>query len=78
MRGVAAGPTLNPTFFIVMDRLHVSLPEKMEEWAQIQSEHQGSIFGIGSNKPEMRQLLQERLRVAYDLAAAFSYMHDKK
>ncbi|KAL7567965.1 hypothetical protein ACA910_019674 [Epithemia clementina (nom. ined.)] len=78
MRGIASGPKLSPDFFIIMDRLHETLAGKMEHWAHVQSEHQGTFFGIGANKPQVKQLLLERLTVAYDLAAAFSYMHDKK
>lgn len=78
MRGIASGPPLSPNFFIIMDRLHATLSEKLEYWRLLKAENQGAFFGIGSNKPEMKQLMHQRLTVAYDLAAAFSYMHDKK
>ena len=78
MRGIASGPTLSPNFFIIMDRLHETLTEKMEHWINLQGRNQGTVFGIGSRKSQLEKLFQERMTVAYDLAAAFSYLHDRK
>jgi hypothetical protein len=35
-------------------------------------------LGRGANKTELHQLLVERMVVAYDLAAAFRYMHENE
>jgi hypothetical protein len=75
MRGYAAGPTLSPNFFIVMDRLYETLEERFKVWASMKKEH-NKMFR--KNERELRNLLTERMIVAYDLAAAFSYMHDSK
>lgn len=78
MRGVASGPWLSPSFFIVMDRLYETLDVKLKQWSQIEYTNRGGLFGRGANRLELQQLLVERLVVAYDLAAAFWYMHQNK
>jgi len=78
MRGIASGPSLSTEFFIVMDRLYGTLADKIQEWRNSQSKLKGNIFGMGSDKSRMRELLLQRTIVAYDLAAAFWYMHEKK
>ena len=74
MRGVASGNMLSPGFFIVMDRLYQTLTEKMSVWARVVANNRGALFGVGSNKPELKHLLLERMIVAYDLAAAFHHL----
>ena len=76
---------LNREFFIIMDRLYATLSQRLKDWRSIKNEiSKGtlSFFGFGSaslyKKPEMQQLTIERMTVAYDLAAAFRYMHDNK
>jgi len=78
MRGMSSGDLLSPNCFFVMDRLYETLVEKMQGWSTVKASSKGRIFGIGRNDMEMEQLLVERLIVAYDLAAAFWYMHDQK
>jgi hypothetical protein len=78
MRGIASEPRLSPNFFIVIDRLYATLGEKLIQWAAVEKRHRGRFFGIGSKQAEPQQLLLERLIVAYDLAAAFQYIHDRK
>jgi len=78
MRGTASGPVLDTNFFIIMDRLYGTLTDKIGQWSKVQSRHKGNLFGMGGDKNQKKQLLVERLVVAYDLAAAFWYMHEKK
>lgn len=78
MRGIASGPTLHRDFFIVMDRLYGTLTDKMDQWRKDQYDMKGNFLGMGANKTQIKQLLKERMTVAYDLAAAFYYMHEKK
>jgi hypothetical protein len=78
MRGMSTGDFMSPNFFIVMDRLYETLGEKMQLWILLKASHKGGLFRIGANILELEQLMVERLIVAYDLAAAFWYMHDHK
>jgi hypothetical protein len=75
MRGMSTGDFMSPNFFIVMDRLYETLGEKMQLWRSLKASHKGGLFRIGANTLELEQLMVERLIVAYDLAAAFWYMH---
>lgn len=75
---MSTGDFMSPNFFIIMDRLYETLGEKMKEWTTLKASHKGGLFRIGAHTLELEQLMVERLIVAYDLAAAFWYMHDHK
>lgn len=60
------------------DRLYGMLDIKIKDWSKREKENRGGLFGRGANKLELHELLVERLVVAYDLAAAFWYMHQNK
>ena len=60
-----------------MDRLYETLDKRMKTWQKTKKTASG-VFGIGGDKSARRQLLVERLIVAYDLAVAFSYIHENK
>jgi serine/threonine protein kinase len=78
MRGWSASDPLKEGFFLLLDRLYDTLHERMKEWQKIKKQAKGSLFGCGSNKDELRDLMRDRLLVAYDLAAAFGYLHENK
>lgn len=75
MRGISLGNDLTPEIFFVMDRLFETLDKRMDSWKRTKKTASG-IFGFGGDKSARRHLLVERLVVAYDLAAAFSYIHE--
>ena len=78
MRGFASGNELDPGFFIIMDRLYGTLNEKIATWKKEYSGVKGKLFGIGADKDSIQKLVLERMKVANDLAVAFSFMHSKK
>jgi hypothetical protein len=77
MRGYSATPELSTHSFIILDRLYMTLDDKIDEWRARQKEYQGSPFDCcgGANLQGQAELMKDRLLVAYDLSAAFSYMH---
>ena len=54
------------------------LDARIKKWAEIEKKNRGGMFGRGVNKLRLQELLVERLVVAYDLAAAFWYMHQNQ
>jgi hypothetical protein len=81
MRGYSATPELSIDSFIILDRLYMTLDDKIDEWSARQKEYQGFCFGgccWGANLVGQAELMKDRLLVAYDLSAAFSYMHKHK
>ena len=78
LRGVAKGDMVDPHFFIILDRLHMTLDVQMKDWAACLKSKRGSLFGIGKDKDGLKGLLVDRLTVAYDLAAAFFYLHENR
>jgi len=69
---------LDKDFFIIMDRLHSTLDQRINTWYHEEKRHHGSVFGIGKNKKLLRELMIERMTIAYDLAAAFMYLHENR
>ena len=76
MRAVSTSDYVDPNFFIVMDRLYDTLAVRVKSWRETRNKFKGGFLGRGANKIELRQLLVERMVVAYDLSAAFRYMHE--
>ena len=87
MRGFASGPFLRPDFFIVLDRLYEILSQRVKVWKHALQNHASEKLWktllLRKGKKEQKQnvvqdILLERLVIAYDLAAAFAYMHQNQ
>jgi hypothetical protein len=77
MRGMAKGNMVDNSFFIILDRLDITLDRRMNQWYTTNKKSQG-FCGIGKKKIVLHRLLVERMTVAYDLAAAFFYLHENR
>ena len=68
-------------FFILLDRLDLTLTEKIEAWKK---DMPSGIFAICCQKKkeklfyEREKLFYERLMVGHDLSLAIAYLHKKK
>jgi serine/threonine protein kinase len=80
LRGIAKGPLCAPGFFIVLDRLHGTLDERLKAWRRLADRHGGCIRQLCSrtSRDALQYLLIERMTIAYDLAAAFFYLHEHR
>jgi serine/threonine protein kinase len=65
----------SPGFFLVLDRLHGTLFEKLDTWKTHLQTLEDSIF-VWDRVSKLRTLWGERMRVMKDLAGALSYLHD--
>jgi serine/threonine protein kinase len=74
LRGMAAAGTSGFAtmqergYFLLLDRLQCTLEHKIEHWRNFDK-----ALSLGDSKK--RQFLAERLHVAFDVAAALSYLH---
>ena len=79
MRGMCAGPLVSDDFFIILDRLYETLDKRMRKWhTQNKKNMKGICFGLCKKKQPIMDLMVERMMVAYDLAAAFFYLHENR
>jgi serine/threonine protein kinase len=82
MRAWAACDPLckDDSYFIVLDRLYDTLDVRIDKWKQTKKKAKGplGIMGLGSNKEALKDLMMDRLLVAYDLSAAFRYLHENR
>lgn len=80
LRGMAQGDIVDRHFFIVLDRLHGTLDGRIKSWRRIYDHHTTFWRHVCSQKSReiLKVLMIERLTVAYDLAAAFFYLHENR
>ena len=58
-----------------MDRLFGTLEDKIDSWEQALAMHKGCCGTTKNDGSEVKELLKERLLVAYDLTTALNYLH---
>ena len=66
-----------PGFLLVLDRLTLTLEEKIHQWSLDQRKFRG-VMGFGRDAASLDKLLMQRLIVAFDIARAMKYLHKKK
>ena len=69
------------SYFIILDRLYDTLDVRIEKWKQTKKKAKGPLgmmAGLGSNKEALKDLMMDRLLVAYDLSSAFRYLHENR
>jgi hypothetical protein len=57
-----------------MDRLYGTLENKLDAWERELAMNKGCCGNVKTNNVT-KELLKERLLVAYDLSTAFNYLH---
>jgi hypothetical protein len=80
MRGVAGEP-LTPNFAIVLDRLYLTLEEKIDEWTDMKKNAtSGGFCGCFGSVDSVTKaaILLSATTVAYDLSCALRYIHSQK
>jgi serine/threonine protein kinase len=50
----------------------------MEHWRKTEKNCKGFMLGLGKKRHVLKELLVERMTVAYDLAAALFYLHENR
>jgi hypothetical protein len=78
----------HPKFFFLMDRLHGTLHDKINEWEQSLGRKKIDVMKIFLKRLRSlrsresdsweREFMKERLFVAHDIASAIKYLHDNK
>jgi len=75
IRAIATTEYLHKDFFVILDRLYNTLEKEIDKWGSKQRKNSvmGKILDMKGKKK--KNLLIEKLNVAYDLASALSYLH---
>jgi serine/threonine protein kinase len=64
-------------FFIVLDRVRETLDNRKPDWAAKEKKFLGT-SGRGRIKMALKELMISRITIAYDVAAAFMYLHENQ
>lgn len=78
IRAVGQGDFFSPDFFLVLDRLHDTLYDKIEKSWKTQLYDLENSFFVYDRVAKLKTLWNERMGVMKDLAGALSYMHDMR
>ena len=76
MRAMAAGGLCQSNFFIIMDRLYDTLNDRLAVWKKKANNGFAKFFDF--HKKNEKRLMATRLMVAYDVASALEYLHNRK
>lgn len=69
---------LDETTFIVMDRLYDTLGQRIKKWEKRQKRQGGAFKLMDRSGKKATELMEERIVAAFDLSAAFSYLHSRR
>jgi serine/threonine protein kinase len=65
-------------YFLLMDRLYDTLESRLKRWGNVHKRRHSIVGVMVDRKGTKRaELLEERLVVAFDLAAAIEYLHGR-
>lgn len=81
MRGLTGKP-LSPNFGLVLDRLYMTLEDRMDMWTEIKKNSMSSglcgCLGLGSlDEGTKANILISVVTIAYDLACGMRYLHEQ-
>jgi serine/threonine protein kinase len=74
-RGTSGVPG-HSQFFIILDKLNMTLTEKRIEWREQKTRAKSGPLGLRKDKALLKTLWVERLTAAYDIARALKYLHE--
>lgn len=81
LRGIASVDPFSKDYFVILDRLHDTLQDRLGQW-KLRKQQAKTIWNRlncgGSSKLFSIKLLEEQLTAAFDLSAAFVYLHDRQ
>ena len=78
LRGIADCGYFNRDFFIVMDRLQITLDRQLVRWAAAESSSSCSCFSSQKNKQTAQDVLDEKLAAGLGISSALEHLHSKK
>jgi serine/threonine protein kinase len=86
LRGMAAAGTAGFStcrqkgYFLLLDKLNCTLDDKIEEWKDIEKKAAGALQRkiLDRNGKKQKNLLADRMHVAFDVASAIQYLHQNK
>jgi len=75
MRATSNGSLCAPNSFLILDRLYDTLLDRLGQWEK--RSHKWVVNLLDFRKIKERSFFAERLTVAYDIASALEYLHDR-
>ena len=65
-------------YFIILDRLHITLGEKIKKWRMTKRLHQGLLDWMNKYNVKLRSAVKMRFFIGYEIGCALEYLHAHK
>jgi serine/threonine protein kinase len=65
-------------FLMVMDRLYMTLDQKIAEWRKAEKSYKGFLGHFGRRQEDLNQVRMDRMVALYDISRAMRYLHSNK
>jgi serine/threonine protein kinase len=62
-------------FLMVMDRLYMTLDQKIAEWRKAEKSYKGFLGHFGRRQEDLNQVRMDRMVALYDISRAMRYLH---
>jgi serine/threonine protein kinase len=78
VRAVSSVGPFNEGYFIIIDRLKETLPKRISGWITIDRQTKGVTGIFAGGKKKVDRLVTDRLSVAFEIASAMGYLHERR
>ncbi len=76
LRGISDSGYMNKDFFIILDRLRITLDKQLIRWRE--SSTNSCLCFSNRNKEKVEDIYDDKISTAIGIAAALEYLHSKK
>jgi serine/threonine protein kinase len=78
LEGIAVCDAFTKGYFIILERVDLTLAKKVKEWMDIDRTCKGITGVFTGSKKKVHKLQTDRMTAAYDLACGMNYLHQRK
>jgi serine/threonine protein kinase len=77
LEGVAACDAFTKGYFIILERVNLTLAKRVKEWMDVDRTCKGITGVFTGSKKKVHKLQTDRMTAAYDLACGMNYLHQR-
>ena len=78
LRGLANSGYFSGANFLIIDRLYSTLNQDIVKWKIQEKKYTSCCPMLGGGNDKIRDMVENRLNIAFDIASAFAYLHSMR
>ena len=79
MRGISSAKPFAQDFFLILDRLHETLEERIYSWKKSSRKINGGLgLVLDAKGTKKEKMFTKKIRAAYGICSALEYLHSKR